>query len=484
MRAVLDGEGEAGLDGLLHGLHEPASNVPGPGDIVNGFQALCEQVRRSAEFESGMESYIADTPLPPDVMATITCDPDAFSRPLPPDDGIDVVTLQDWRIREALAQPDQGGAPGKRARREYHAGRSSADDERERRIRVHPQPAWWKEEYHCASICPRTDGGILAACLSKVRNFAQRDADECGKLVQEAGSRLKGSSGMVGVLSATVCRAGIPNCVTVALAVATKLDDWPTVEIGEAALLVAPPPERASASVVFIDCPDRDQMMVLTGGINMLLTRGSPLEGPLVTRAMGYIDICPAFARMEECGWFPNRVLFPGVRQPARTVLNFLIEHATIMPPMPRGIRIDEIRGKFSDAYREWAKANVSGRASTSTVIDVFSLLGHVHRACVTGSFGCRRQLGRSLWKSVWSFPEAPIRFITIVNGRPIHNDSKAKDEDRFNYKAGHKVVPFLLNGSEVQFFASLGEPMLNHARASARNALLAALDGSGVVTT
>ena len=241
-----------------------------------------------------------------------------------------------------------------------------------------------------------------------------------------------------------------------------------------------PPPSRASDSVIFIDCPDKEQMLVLTGGVNMLLTRGSPLVGPLVTRSMGFVDICPAFTRMDECGWFPNRILFPGLRQPARTVLNFLVEHATVMPPMPKGIRMDEIRGKFSGAYRGWAKANVPGCASTATVTDVFRLLGLVHRACVTGSFGCRRQQGRSLWKDVWSFPETPVRFVTIINGKPIHNDSLPKHDDRFCSRAGHKVVPFLLNGAEVQFFASLGDPMLNQARANARNALLAALDGSG----
>ena len=149
-----------------------------------------------------------------------------------------------------------------------------------------------------------------------------------------------------------------------------------------------------------------------------------------------------------------------------------------------RGIRIDEIRGKFSDVHREWAKTNMSGRASTSTVTDVFSLLGHVHRACVAGSFGCRRQQGKSLWKSVWSFPDAPIRFVTVINGKPMHNDSNSKEQLRFSYRAGHKVVPFLLSGTVVQFFASLGDPMLNHARASARNAFFAALDGSGFDTT
>ena len=267
----------------------------------------------------------------------------------------------------------------------------------------------------------------------------------------------------------------IGDCYTVAWATVARHDDWPTIDIGEAAVVHALPLCRVRGSVIFLDCKDRNAVLVLTGGANGLLTRGTPYDGPLISRALGFEHTSAAHVRMEACGWAPNRVLFRGMKQPARSVLNFLVEHASINAP-PSQVKLPNIRNTFVGLYNKWAVGCGIDKVCANNATNIFRILGRVHKACVANEFG----FGKSPWRQVLGFSNDPLRFVTLEGGDFLHNDSLPKDGELYSYIAGHKLVPFLLCGAEVQLFTSIGDPLLTEARAEARSRAVGSPDGQG----
>ena len=230
-------------------------------------------------------------------------------------------------------------------------------------------------------------------------------------------------------------------------------------------MMRAPPPERAKGSVVFLDCPDRSIVLLMVGGANTLLTRGPPYTGQLISKAAGFEHISAAHLKFGACGWAPNRILFAGMRQLARSVLNFLVEHAAFNAPSTT-IKLANIRNTFVSLYNKWAAANDLVNVKTCNASRVFRILGRVHKACVANEFGGP---GKSPWKFVWNCSDEPVRFVTLDAGTFLHNDSLPARDGRFTYARGHKVIPFLICGANVQFFTSIGDPLLTDERVRAR---------------
>ena len=96
-----------------------------------------------------------------------------------------------------------------------------------------------------------------------------------------------------------------------------------------------------------------------------------------------------------------------------------------------------------------------------------------------------RASVRNSVWANLhdsMSGNSLTSRFVTFTGAALVYNDSKIRDDESFDHRVGHRIVPFMVNGAEVQLFTSTGDAILDDTRAQARSLIAGAFQGPGRV--